>query len=697
MAITAAKVKELRKMTGAEMMFCKIALMATEDDMDKAVEFLREKGFAKMGDFDIQETRRQQGVSYNEEHNWSSESGGLGIGNFQAINNQFEEEKFHARQGHGFAAERANTLFDKLSGHDAKIVGDDNAKNGADRIVDGVYIQSKYCATGSRCINECFENDGKGFFRYMNNGKPMQIEVPSDKYDDAIRAMEEKIRRGQVEGVSNPEEAKNIVRKGHFTYEQARNIAKAGTVESLTYDAVNGTIIATSAFGVTALITLATSVWGGEDFDKALKLATYSGLKVGGTAFVTSILASQLSKAGLNSALVGSSEAIVVFMGPKASAVLINAFRYGSKPIYGAAAMKSAAKLLRGNVITAGITFVVLSAFDVADIFSGRISGKQLFKNLANTAATVGGGTGGWIAGAAAGSAILPGIGTVIGGLVGSMFGGTAAGKVTNTVVGKFVEDDADEMVEIIESVFTDMVGEYLLSQKEAENAVDRLQEKLDGKILKDMYGSDSRRAFARNMLTPIIEGEIARRSVIPALTETQMITSVRNVLEEIADEMEKGDLVADLNTYAINSSILEADDFMNSKLRTNISNTSSETAKNLFNMGQDCYLGRGCKVDQCMAVKYYNDSARLGYMPAELKLGKCYEYGYGCSKDKQKAFTWYEKAAEHGNMEAQYKVGTCCEFGRGCTIDKAKAVTWYKKAAAQGHKEAMAMLTLTK
>ena len=76
MAITAAKVKELRKMTGAEMMFCKIALMATEDDMDKAVEFLREKGFAKMGEFDIQETRRQQGVSYNEEHNWSSESGG---------------------------------------------------------------------------------------------------------------------------------------------------------------------------------------------------------------------------------------------------------------------------------------------------------------------------------------------------------------------------------------------------------------------------------------------------------------------------------------------------------------------------------------------------------------------------------------------------------------------------------------------
>ncbi len=46
MAITASMVKELREMTGAGMMDCKKALAATEGDMDKAVEFLREKGLA---------------------------------------------------------------------------------------------------------------------------------------------------------------------------------------------------------------------------------------------------------------------------------------------------------------------------------------------------------------------------------------------------------------------------------------------------------------------------------------------------------------------------------------------------------------------------------------------------------------------------------------------------------------------------
>lgn len=46
MAITAAMVKELREMSGAGMMDCKKALTATEGDMDKAMEFLREKGLA---------------------------------------------------------------------------------------------------------------------------------------------------------------------------------------------------------------------------------------------------------------------------------------------------------------------------------------------------------------------------------------------------------------------------------------------------------------------------------------------------------------------------------------------------------------------------------------------------------------------------------------------------------------------------
>ncbi len=44
MKITAKMVKELREKTGAGMMDCKKALAATDGDMDKAVDYLREKG-----------------------------------------------------------------------------------------------------------------------------------------------------------------------------------------------------------------------------------------------------------------------------------------------------------------------------------------------------------------------------------------------------------------------------------------------------------------------------------------------------------------------------------------------------------------------------------------------------------------------------------------------------------------------------
>lgn len=468
-------------------------------------------------------------------------SGGIGVSNYKNVNKLYEEEKFHARQGHGFAAERANHLYDKLTGKDAKIIGDDNVKNGADRIVNGQSIQSKYCKSGSSCVNECF--DSKGNFRYMENGKPMKIEVPSDKYNDAVKAMEEKIRRGQVEGVSDPKEASKIIRKGHFTYEQARNIAKAGTVESLTYDSINGAIIGASAFGVSASIAFATSIWNGEKFEDALKIATYSGLKVGGIAFATSVMASQVSKAGLNSALVGSSEAIISMMGPKASSVLINAFRVGSKPIYGAAAMKSAAKLLRGNAITAGISFVLISTVDVADIFRGRISGAQLFKNLSTNAATIAGGTGGWMAGAAAGSAIFPGVGTVVGGILGSILGGTVANKTTDTVLGNFIEDDAEEMVRRVEREFSEMAIEYLLNKNEANKCIDILQKKLDGSKLKDIYESSNRSKYIRNILTPIVERVTKERRRVKLPTSKDMTSSLRMVLEEISDEVNRASL----------------------------------------------------------------------------------------------------------------------------------------------------------
>ena len=47
MSFTASDVKTLRDRTGAGMMDCKNALIETNGDMEKAIDYLREKGIAK--------------------------------------------------------------------------------------------------------------------------------------------------------------------------------------------------------------------------------------------------------------------------------------------------------------------------------------------------------------------------------------------------------------------------------------------------------------------------------------------------------------------------------------------------------------------------------------------------------------------------------------------------------------------------
>ena len=49
MAFSASDVKKLREMTGVGMMDCKKALAESDGDMDKAIEYLREKGCTEEG------------------------------------------------------------------------------------------------------------------------------------------------------------------------------------------------------------------------------------------------------------------------------------------------------------------------------------------------------------------------------------------------------------------------------------------------------------------------------------------------------------------------------------------------------------------------------------------------------------------------------------------------------------------------
>ncbi len=230
---------------------------------------------------------------YAEDEDISEDTGniaGYAAGSVKTINDIIDEYKFSYSQGHGFAAERGNNLADILKGEDASVVGDNNLKNGEDRIIkntDGTitFIQDKYYKDVSQGINACFEN---GKFRYVDaNENAMQIEVPSDQYEEAVEIMRGKIEAGNLEnvGITDPDEAETLVRKGNLTYQQAKNLAKAGTIESLKYDATNGIISAGYAIGISAVINYAVCRLNGYSNKEALETAAIQGLKTGGVVF----------------------------------------------------------------------------------------------------------------------------------------------------------------------------------------------------------------------------------------------------------------------------------------------------------------------------------------------------------------------------------------------------------------------------
>lgn len=252
------------------------------------------------------------------------------------------------------------------------------------------------------------------------------------------------------------------------------------------FDVANGTVIAANAFGISATIVFAKALWDGESMDRAVDTAMYAGLQAGGVAFATSIVTAQVTRTGLNRLMLQPSIAIVKALPSSIRKPLIQAIRNGSLA-YGGTAGGNLAKLIRGNIIANTAVVLVLSSNRIFQFFRGRISAKQLFKDVMTIAAGVGGGA---VGGMAVGAAIpLPGT-TIIGGMVGAAIGSKGA----NAVLSRFIEDDAVALLKIINQEFVPLAQEYLLSEEEMNIIIEDIREKLVQEKLLQMYASEDKK-----------------------------------------------------------------------------------------------------------------------------------------------------------------------------------------------------------
>ena len=408
-------------------------------------------------------------------------------------------------KSHGLAAEDANTMIDRITGHDARVVGSDNALNGPDRLVDGQLIQSKYCANAHRSVMEAF-GEADGNYRYIDgSGNPMQLEVPKDQYLQAVQEMRQKIADGKVPGVTNPDDATKLIRKGHLTYQQAQNLCKFGTIESLTFDACTGIIVGATAGGISFVLTTALGYWQTKDIKKALRGAVYVGLQTGGKTFVAYVITAQVQRIPAVKTFLDS--AININFGAHGKAV--KSLGDGLSKMAGASKFKNAAanSAVKGAVVTAAATFVVTSAWEIGCYCCGKMSGMQCFKNIVVGGAGIAGGTGAALLGAGWGTAICPGVGTVVGGIVGGLAGGSFSTWLAKLGLDNLIEDDSVAVFRLVQEQIGTIAAMFCMGQSEVDKVMNRISTYIGEKksFVSDVY-SYNKKGLGRQYVTRIFK-----------------------------------------------------------------------------------------------------------------------------------------------------------------------------------------------
>ncbi|MEY8199499.1 MAG: hypothetical protein RPS47_09690 [Colwellia sp.] len=408
-------------------------------------------------------------------------------------------------QGHGFAAENANNIIDKLKGKDAAVIGGDNAKNGADRLVDGQLIQTKYCATGARSVGAAFDGQG-GDYKYLTEGgEPMALEVPKDQYFKAVETMENKIRDGKVPGITDPSEAQKLVVKGSVTYEQARNITRFGTVESVSYDIAEGAVVGLSAAGISFGITVATCFLQDKDKSVALKAGLVQGVKAFGKTTTVFVGVQQLHRLEVVQSALKNID--IQHLSPSLKSFVQQGT--STKSVSGANTA------LRGTVLTTVVVIAVTTGPDILKLVRGRISSGQFVKNLAVISTGAVGGVAGSFAGGALLSPFGP-AGMIAGRIVGGMVGSAVSTLAAKHIANKLVEDDRDMIMDIIIQQVEHQVSIFMLTVEEIDNLNQNLQKVISDEVVERIFASKDERVAAANFVVkPIIIAIVKQRLAI--------------------------------------------------------------------------------------------------------------------------------------------------------------------------------------
>lgn len=414
-------------------------------------------------------------------------------------------------QGHGFAAEAGNHQADVLRGRKARIVGGDNAANGADRLVDGQLIQTKYCKTPGSSVGQGFGPDG--MYRYVDAQKsPMQLEVPRDQYDRALVAMRKRMKAGKVLDANGkpipPEKAETILRRGELTYDQAKNITKFGYLDSLKFDVVDGAVVGAVVGGISFGVCAFMYYVNTRDHHASLRTAFVQGSKTFGSTMIVYVGAQQLHRL----AMVQKTLTVIDFSSASPTTLRVLRDGLGVKVTKGGSGVAGINKAVRGTVVTSMALVLVTTGPDMIKLMRGRISQAQFFKNAAIGVSGIAGGTVGGILGGAALSPLGP-AGMIAGRVAGGVLGGLVASSIAGFITNELVEDDRVAMLAVVREQMEYLARAFMLSADELDNLNTNLEKVVTAKMLESLYAEKgNRHALANQYLKPTVVSVVKQR-----------------------------------------------------------------------------------------------------------------------------------------------------------------------------------------
>lgn len=413
----------------------------------------------------------------------------------------------------GFLVEDYLTKVDNIKLRDAKIVGNDLKLSGPDRLVDGQFIQTKYHRTAESTLGAAF--DAEGNYRYVDqNNNAFQFEVPYEQFNEIKASFKEKVRNGEVPNIKDEAQVDEIVKQGLLTHEQGVNLAKAGTIDSIKYDAMTGAVTCLSVFGLSFITSVFFGFLATGDIKYAVKEGVICATKAYGLSVLTYIATAQFMRTALGNELARSMW-LTQNMSEGTIKHLSNVTRLlGGKEAIAQESIKTLRKelatTLNATIITSVISFAIFSIPETIKLCTRKISGSQYAKNLVKLGASIIGGTAGSIAaGSIATTAGVTGATGVAIGVVGGITGGLVVGAAVGVTADILCEDDVVRYSRLFNAYISHYVTEYMLIESEIDTLLTELgkvDSKQFNKFFEKVNGSKNQEKTINEFLTPYFE-----------------------------------------------------------------------------------------------------------------------------------------------------------------------------------------------